>query len=123
MELLAILSLYTGRYGSSFTSENQKGLLRAVLSPAPHNGILAILPTGAGKSIAIFAPALAEASGISVVITPYCALRRQLADQATALGIHHLVWNKRNDPDSPDLQSVRLVIMISDEFVHPESQS
>ena len=121
VELLSILSLYTGRHGSSFTSDNQKRLLCAALD-LKQAIVLAILPTGSGKSIAIFGPVLAETDGVSVVITPYCALRRQLADQATALGIHHLLWNRRNDPESPDRQSVRLVIMVSDEFASEESQ-
>jgi len=120
-ELHSILSLYTGRLGSSFTSENQKSLLRAVLDPKQEN-IIAILPTGSGKSIAIFAPVLVETSGITVVITSHCALRRQLADQAASFSINHLVWNRRNHASSPDRQSVRLVIMLSDELVSPEAQ-
>jgi len=71
--------------------------------------------------MAIFAPVLVETSGITVVITSHCALRRQLADQATGFCINHLVWSKRNDPGSPDRQNVRLVVMISDEFGGPEA--
>jgi len=120
-ELLSILSLYTRRPNPSFTSDNQKRLLCAVLKPK-HDNVIAVLPTGSGKSIAIFAPTLVEKEGISVVITPHSALRRQLAAQATQLGIPHLVWNARNQPDSPDRQRVRLVIMISDEFATTESR-
>lgn len=82
-----------------------------------------MLPTGSGKSIAIFAPVLAETTGISVVITPHCALRQQLADQATTFGIRHLVWNRRSQSDSPDPNRVRLIIMISDEFATAEAQT
>ena len=120
-ELLSALSLYTRHPNPSFTSDNQKRLLAAVLKPK-HDNVIAVLPTGSGKSIAIFAPPLVEKEGISVVITPHSALRRQLAAQATQLGIPHLVWNVRNQPDSPDPQRVRLVIMLSDEFATSESK-
>lgn len=120
-ELHSILSRYTGRDDSSFTCDNQKNLLRAVLNPE-HDYIIAVLPTGSGKSIAIFAPPLAENRGISVVITSHCALRSQLARQAKDLSIPHLVWNARNQPDSPRPSEVRLVIMITDEFVSDEAK-
>ena len=120
-ELLSILSRYTRRDGCSFTSDNQKELLRAILNPQ-HDFIIAVLPTGSGKSVAIFAPPLSENSGVSVVITSHCALRRQLANQAKELGIRHLVWNTRNQPGSPRPCDVRLVIMISDEFASEEAR-
>ena len=114
-ELHRILSLYTQRPGSVFSSDNQRRLLDAVLT-GKHDSVIAILPTSSGKSIAIFAPVLAESTGISIVVTCYTALRRQLAEQACSLGIKHLVWSDRNNPDSPDRTSVRLVIMITDDM-------
>lgn len=78
--------------------------------------MIAILPTGSGKSAAIFGPPLAESKGVTVVVTSYTALRRQLAQQATSFGIRHLVWSERNTSDSLDLASVRLVIMIIDDL-------
>ena len=110
-----VLSLYTGRPGSTFTSQQQENLLRAVLEGKAET-IIAILPTGSGKSAAIFGPPLAESEGVTVVVTCYTALRRQLAQQAASYGIRHLVWNKRNEPDSPNPASVRLVIMITDDL-------
>ena len=121
MELFSVLSRYTRRNDCSFTCDNQKKLLRAVLDPQ-HDYIIAVLPTGSGKSIAIFAPPLAETRGVSVVITSHCALRSQLAHQAKDLGIPHLVWNTRNQQGSPRPCDVRLVIMISDEFVSDEAK-
>lgn len=87
-----------------------------------HESVIAVLPTGAGKSVAIFAPLLVESTGISVVITCYTALRRQLAEQARSFGIRHLVWSDRELPGSPNRTSVRLVIMITDDVVNSEAQ-
>lgn len=85
--------------------------------------MIAVLPTGSGKSIAIFAPSLFETTGITLAITCYTALRLQLAQQAKSFGIKHLVWNERNSPGSPDRFSVRLVIMITDDLFTEEALS
>lgn len=119
--LLRTLLLYTGKPGSTFTSQNQQLLLKAVLEGG-YDAVIGILPTGSGKSIAIFGPVLAESSGISVVITCYAALRRQLAEQARSFGIDHLVWSDRNLENSPHCASVRLVIMITDDMSTDEAQ-
>jgi len=113
--LFRILSLYTNRPGSTFTSDNQRLLLHAALE-CNYDSVIAVLPTGSGKSIAIFGPLLVENKGISIVITCYTALRRQLAEQARSFGIKHLVWSDRNLPESPDRASVQLVIMITDDI-------
>lgn len=120
--LCQVLSLYTKRPGSVFTSDNQRRLLLEVLM-GKHESIIAVLPTGAGKSIAIFGPVLAESEGVTIVITCYTALRRQLAEQARSFGIAHLVWSERNLPDSPDRTSVSLVIMITDDIFTEDAQS
>ena len=119
--LLQILSRYTGRPNPSFTSQNQRDLLCGVLE-AEYDSIIAVLPTGSGKSIAIFGPILGESSGVSIVITPFVALRRQLADQAAALGITHLVWSNETSRNVDPL-SVRLVIMITDNVSCTEAQT
>lgn len=120
--LLRALSLYTGCPEPTFTSHNQRLLLDAVLKGEP-DSVIAVLPTGSGKSIAIFGPLLVERGGISIAITPYTALRRQLAEQARSFGIKHLVWGDRNDKGSPCPTSVQLVIMITDDVFGSDAQS
>jgi superfamily II DNA helicase RecQ len=117
-----VLSLYTGRPKSTFTSDNQRLLLQAALTGKPDN-VVAVLPTGSGKSIAIFGPLLIEKEGVSIVITCYTALRCQLAEQARSFGIKYLVWGDRNLPNSPDRTSVQLVIMITDDVSTDEGKS
>ena len=104
-ELLRVLSLYTGRPGSTFTSDKQRLLLQGILENRAEN-ILAVLPTGSGKSLAIFGPLLAGENGISVVVTCYTALRRQLAEQAHAFGIKFLLWNERTLDGRPSCTTV-----------------
>jgi len=120
--LLQILSLYTKRHGSTFSSENQRRLLLEILT-GEQESIIAVLPTGAGKSIAIFGPVLAESAGVTVVITPYTALRRQLSEQARSFGIRHLVWSERYSPGSLDRTAVSLVIMITDDIFTDDAKS
>ncbi|KAF9777220.1 hypothetical protein BJ322DRAFT_1025880, partial [Thelephora terrestris] len=120
-ELLRVLSLYTGRPGSTFTSDKQRLLLQGILENRAEN-ILAVLPTGSGKSLAIFGPLLAGENGISVVVTCYTALRRQLAEQAHAFGIKFLLWNERTLDGRPSCTTVQLVIMITDDVYQPEAK-
>lgn len=108
------MSLYTRQKNPTFTCENQRRLLQEVLQ-AERESVLAILPTGSGKSLAIFGPTLNETAGVSVVITPFTALRRQLAEQARAFGIKLLVWSDRKSEGSLSPLSARLVIMITDD--------
>lgn len=120
-ELLRVLSLYTGRPGSTFTSNKQRLLLQGILENRAEN-ILAVLPTGSGKSLAIFGPLLAGENGISVVVTCYTALCRQLAEQAHAFGIKFLLWNERTLDGRPSCTTVQLVIMITDDVYQPEAK-
>lgn len=118
-DTLMALSLYTRRRSPTFTSDNQRSLLGAVLNGRPEC-VIAVLPTGSGKSIAIFGPILVESSGITIVITPYTALRSQLAEQAHSFGIKFLNWCNRHE--NPNLTSMRLVIMITDDFFSNDAQ-
>lgn len=121
-ELNKVLALYTKRPESTFTSEKQRLLLLEALT-CQYESVIAVLPTGSGKSIAIFGPPLAEKTGITVVVTCYTALRRQLAEQARSFGIKHLVWSNRSLPESHDPKSVRLVIMITDDLFTNDAKS
>jgi superfamily II DNA helicase RecQ len=97
-------------------------LLQEILRNKVGN-IIAVLPTGSGKSLAIFGPLLAGTTGVSVVITCYAALRRQLAEQARGFGIKYLLWNERNLDGRPSCTDVQLVIMITDDMYRPDART
>jgi ATP-dependent DNA helicase RecQ len=61
------------------------------------NDVVAILPTGAGKSLTFQLPALAE-DGLTLVISPLIALMKDQVDSLTASGIAATFLNSSLDP-------------------------
>jgi ATP-dependent DNA helicase RecQ len=59
--------------------------------------VLAILPTGAGKSLCYQLPALAR-DGVTLVISPLIALMKDQVDQLTASGVDATFLNSTLDP-------------------------
>lgn len=64
-----------------YRGRGQRGAMRAVVTAPPGSTLLAVLPTGAGKSLLIHAPCRYD-SGLTVVIVPTVALA---LDQARAI--------------------------------------
>ncbi|KLK95034.1 ATP-dependent DNA helicase RecQ [Microvirga vignae] len=82
-------------FGFPSFREGQEEIVRAVLSG---EDVLAIMPTGAGKSLCYQLPTLAR-EGLTLVVSPLIALMR---DQVAALrhfGIEAGSLNSANDPD------------------------
>ena len=81
-------------FGFPSFREGQEEIVRAVLSG---EDVLAVMPTGAGKSLCYQLPTLAR-NGLTLVVSPLIALMR---DQVAALrhfGIEAGSLNSANDP-------------------------
>jgi ATP-dependent DNA helicase RecQ len=72
----------------------QREIMEAALA---NRDVLAILPTGAGKSLCYQLPALARA-GVTLVVSPLIALMKDQVDQLTASGIAATFLNSTLDP-------------------------
>jgi ATP-dependent DNA helicase RecQ len=73
----------------------QEEIVRAVLSG---EDVLAVMPTGAGKSLLFQLPAIAR-EGLTIVVSPLIALMRDQVAQLTRLGIEAGSLNSTNDGD------------------------
>lgn len=71
----------------------QREIMEAALAP---RDTLAILPTGAGKSLCYQLPALARA-GVTLVVSPLIALMKDQVDQLTASGVSATFLNSTLD--------------------------
>jgi ATP-dependent DNA helicase RecQ len=71
----------------------QAEIIAAVLSGEP---VLAIMPTGSGKSMCYQLPAILGA-GLTVVVSPLIALMRDQVQQMQALGVAAATLNSQND--------------------------
>jgi superfamily II DNA helicase RecQ len=63
----------------------QKEAIDAIV--AGKSPVVAVMPTGAGKSLLFMLPAWAEQGGTTVVVVPLIALRGDMMRRCTKLGI------------------------------------
>jgi superfamily II DNA helicase RecQ len=69
--------------------------------------VVAVMPTGTGKSVLFMLPAWAESGGTTVVIVPLIALRFDMQRRCHALGISCAEWEGGRSP--PDAASIVLM--------------
>ncbi|MBI3275304.1 MAG: DNA helicase RecQ [Methylocystis sp.] len=95
----------------------QAEIIEAVLAGAP---VLAIMPTGSGKSMCYQLPAILD-GGLTVVVSPLIALMRDQVRQMRAFGVPSATLNSMNSPAEND--EARRAIQAGDLrllFVSPE---
>jgi len=82
-------------FGYSSFREGQEDIVRAVLAG---ENVLAVMPTGAGKSLCYQLPALVR-GGLTVVVSPLIALMRDQVAQLRNYGIEAGSLNSANDAE------------------------
>ncbi len=92
--------------GATFRSPEQMTMVSAVLARQHH--VLAVLPTGSGKTIASYIPAVVEKKGFTVHMTPFVALYAdQVANAETYPALKSTTYPVRGD-----LKDVHLVFIL-----------
>jgi ATP-dependent DNA helicase RecQ len=87
-------ALLNSVFGYGDFRPGQAEIVAAVLSGAP---VLAIMPTGSGKSMCYQLPAIYEGA-LTVVVSPLIALMRDQVRQMRAFGVSAATLNSTNDP-------------------------
>jgi len=82
-------------YGYSGFRPGQEEIVAATLQG---EDVLAVMPTGSGKSLCYQLPALARGS-LTLVVSPLIALMRDQVAQLEALGVSAAALNSASDPD------------------------
>jgi ATP-dependent DNA helicase RecQ len=85
----------TETYGFADFRAGQEEIVAAALRG---EDVLAVMPTGAGKSLCYQLPALAR-GGLTLVVSPLIALMRDQVAQLDALGISAAALNSASEPD------------------------
>lgn len=75
------------------------------------------MPTGAGKSISFMLPAWTEPGGTTVVVVPLVALRGDMKERCSKLGIGCTEWDVRRQPDAESIVLVTPEAALSEEFI------
>ncbi|TKA60225.1 hypothetical protein B0A55_13169, partial [Friedmanniomyces simplex] len=78
--------------------------------------VVAVMPTGAGKSMLFMLPAFVEPRGVNIVVVPLKGLRKNMMDRCEALGIGCAVWNGRDAVDGASIVLVTPEKATSPEF-------
>jgi superfamily II DNA helicase RecQ len=76
----------------------QKAAMEAIV--AGESPVVAVMPTGGGKSLLFMLPAFAEQGGTTVVVVPLIALRGDMKRRCQKLGISCVEWESRHPPDA-----------------------
>ncbi|KAH7463343.1 hypothetical protein FOMA001_g18143 [Fusarium oxysporum f. sp. matthiolae] len=71
--------------GAQFRSHQQEEAVR--LSAAKQSPLVAVLPTGGGKSLVFMVPAMLAGAGVTIVVAPYAQLKRQLVTRCVDAGL------------------------------------
>jgi superfamily II DNA helicase RecQ len=92
----------------------QKEAIDAIVAGKSH--VVAVMPTGAGKSMLFMLPAWAEQGGTTVVVLPLIALRGDIMRRCRKLGISCAEWDSRRPPDAAAVVLVIPKLAVGEEF-------
>jgi superfamily II DNA helicase RecQ len=80
---------------AQFRSPQQEEAVR--LAASKETPIVAVLPTGGGKSLVFMIPAMLPGAGVTVVVAPYAELKRQLVSRCVDVGLDCKQWPQARD--------------------------
>ncbi|RFU71790.1 recq family helicase, partial [Trichoderma arundinaceum] len=78
-----------------FRTPQQEEAVR--MAAAKETPLVAILPTGGGKSLVFMVPAMLAGAGVTIVVAPYAELKRQLVTRCLDAGIDCKHWPQARD--------------------------
>jgi late competence protein required for DNA uptake (superfamily II DNA/RNA helicase) len=113
MDMTSALQQMTGQATIQFRGV-QAPALRAIQDG--ESPVVAVMPTGGGKSMLFMLPAFAEPSGTTIVVVPLLALRSDMIRRCQALGISCVAWESRRPPDEATIVLVTPESAVTDDF-------
>jgi superfamily II DNA helicase RecQ len=83
---------------------------------AGESPVVAVMPTGGGKSLLFILPAFAEQGGTTVVVVLLIALRGDIKRRCQKLGISCVEWESRHPPDAAAVVLVTPKLAVGEAF-------
>jgi superfamily II DNA helicase RecQ len=99
---------------AQFRSPQQEEAVR--LAAARETPLVAVLPTGGGKSLVFMVPAMLSGSGVTIVVAPYAELKRQLVTRCLDAGLDCKHWPEARE-SWPRVTIVSAEAAVSDDFL------
>jgi len=97
-----------------FRSPQQEEAVRQ--AAAQQSPLVAVLPTGGGKSLVFMVPAMLASAGITIVVAPYAELKRQLVQRCVDAGLDCKPWPEARS-SWPRITLVSAEAAITDDFL------
>ncbi len=123
-DLVAAQDILRKTFGFSAFRPGQAEIVEAILGG---HDVLAVMPTGSGKSLCYQLPALAR-NGLTIVVSPLIALMRNQVAQLRGYGIPAAALNSANDPVENQIVledlargELRLVYVAPERLLKPET--
>jgi superfamily II DNA helicase RecQ len=100
------------------TNTRLRGMQPSVLRSIQHgeSPIVAVMPTGGGKSLLFMLPAWVSRGGLTIVVLPLVALRWDMQRRCQELGIPCAAWDRQLPPDGASIVLVTPESVPSHEF-------
>jgi superfamily II DNA helicase RecQ len=92
----------------------QKEAIDAIV--AGESPVVAVMPTGAGKSMLFMLPAWVEQGGTTIVVVPLISLRGDMMRRCKKLGVLCVEWESRRPPDAAAIVLVTPESAVGEEF-------
>lgn len=99
---------------SAVFRESQRAIIQSIVQR--QSPIVAIMPTGAGKSLLFMLPAWMSRGGTTIVVVPLVALRADLQQRCQTLGISCVEWDSRRPVDGASVVLVTPESALSETF-------
>jgi superfamily II DNA helicase RecQ len=93
---------------------SQKAIIQSIIQRK--SPMIAVMPTGAGKSLLFRLPAWMSHGGTTIVVVPLVALRADLQQRCQALGILCVEWDSRRSINGASIVLVTPESAISESF-------
>lgn len=78
--------------------------------------VVAVMPTGGGKSMLFIVPAFAAPGGTTIIIVPLVALQADMMRRCQELSISYVAWESQQPPDAASIILVTPESAVSPNF-------
>ncbi|KAL2843525.1 hypothetical protein BJX68DRAFT_270023 [Aspergillus pseudodeflectus] len=81
-----------------------------------HSPVVAIMPTGGGKSMLFMLPVWAVPGGTTIVVVPLILLRQDMARRCRQVGVSCVAWDRQRPPDEAAIVLVTPESAVTSDF-------
>ncbi|CEL11233.1 hypothetical protein ASPCAL14336 [Aspergillus calidoustus] len=113
MDMTAAMQQMTGQARMQFRGVQASAMAAIQQGRSP---VVAIMPTGGGKSMLFMLPAWAVPGGTTIVVVPLISLRQDMARRCRQVGVSCVAWDRQRPPDEAAIVLVTPESVVTSDF-------